>query len=279
MVNWFSILLVICSFFIVVQMLRIFPSKETPKYVYVFVFAGWLLPFVSVAIVPYDVYLALSGDGDTYTLYVAWDILYWVVFGSCWVVLPLMKNVMTSGEFTFLRKLLHALIIRAKYLLFLSALGIAFIIFLAVSTKLGETGIPAFLTAMGNAWGLFMIIILMGYGVVAIPKLWWYKGDYQRSLNYLRLKAVQLDETIIDTKYELDQVILKAIAYEKELRLDEKLQGFAQRIINRCPREELEFNRNRNYNLPETDEPSLKNLIALNTALKGLKSERVRLDW
>lgn len=119
----------------------------------------------------------------------------------------------------------------------------------------------------------------MGYGVVAIPKIWWYKGDYQRRLNYFRLKAVQLDEKKIETNYELNQCILKAIAFEKMSENDEGLSKYVKLIINRCPEEELESNRNRGYNLPSAEELNYKNLVNLNSKIKGYKSERIRLEW
>jgi hypothetical protein len=279
MISWFSILLVIGSFCLIIQMLRVYPAKDTPKYIYIFVFIGWWLPFVSIALIPFDVYCALSGQDEGSLLYVSWDLLYWVTFSFCWVIMPLLKNFLTAGEFTFWTKALSALIVRVRYLLVLTALFIAFIIYLAVVENLDKQTMSAFLAAMGNFWGLLLIIILMGYGVVAIPRMWWYKGEYKKSLNYLCLKAVQLDEKRIDAAYELDQLILKAIAFEKETRYDDKLHGYAQRIIARCPENELELNRSRTYNLPEAERPTVKALVALNQRLKDLKSERVRLEW
>lgn len=279
MVNWFSILLVLISFGIVIQMLRIFPAKGTPLYVYLFVFIGWSLPLLTIALVPYDVYITLSGTDGGELLYYVWEILYWIIFSFCWVILPLLKNFMTAGEFTFLTKALRALIVRLNYLIFLCVLLIAFVIYLAVIAELDKKSIQAFLIAMGNVWGLLLIIILMGYGVVAIPRLWWYKGNYEKSLNYLRLKAVQIDEKRIDTSYELNQCILQAIQFEKELRHDDKLHDYAQRVINRCPQDELEINKTRNYNLPKAQEVNYKNLVALNTKIKALKADRIRLEW
>lgn len=279
MISWFSIVLVICSFMLIILMLRKFPSKLTPKYVYAFVFIGWWLPFVSIALVPFDVYCAISGTDASSLLYVSWDILYWVTFAFCWVILPLLKNFMTAGEFTFLTKVYSAFMVRVRYLLVLVTGLIAFIIYLAVVHSLNGQTISAYLAAMGNMWGLLLIIILMGYGVVTIPRIWWYKGEYSKSLNYLHLKSVQLDEKRIDAAYELDQLILKAIAFEKETRYDEKLHGYAERIINRCPEKELELNRSRTYNLPDAERPTLKALVALNQKIKDLKSEILRLEW
>lgn len=186
---------------------------------------------------------------------------------------------MTAGEFTFLTKVYSAFMVRLKYLLFLVSALIAFIIYLAVIHSLDSKTLSGFLAAMGNMWGLLLIIVLMGYGVVAIPRIWWYKGEYSKALNYLHLKSVQIDEKRIDAAYELDQVILKAIAFEKETRYDNKLHDYAVRIINRCPENELSINRNRTYNLPEAEKPTVKALVALNQKLKDLKSEILRLEW
>jgi hypothetical protein len=70
MVNWFSILLALVAVGIVVQMLRTFPSKETPKYVFAFVFIGWLLPLLAIVLVPYDVYVTITNDGSKEFIYV-----------------------------------------------------------------------------------------------------------------------------------------------------------------------------------------------------------------
>ena len=69
MVNWFAILLVVICFGIVIQMLRKYPVIDTPIYVYIFVFIGWFLPFVTIVLVPYDVYVSLTNDGPTELLY------------------------------------------------------------------------------------------------------------------------------------------------------------------------------------------------------------------
>jgi hypothetical protein len=71
----------------------------------------------------------------------------------------------------------------------------------------------------------------MGYGVVAIPKIWWYKGDYQRSLNYLHLKAVKLDEQKINANYELNQCIYQAIESEKAKRNDPLLEPLTKKSL------------------------------------------------
>ena len=279
MVNWFAILLVIISFGIIIQMLRVFPVKNTPVYVFCFVFIGWFLPFVTIALVPYDVYITLSGDGPKDLIYACWEAMYWIIQSFCWLVLPLLKRFMTAGEFTFLTKVKRVLINQARYFAFLIVFLLIFIIYLAIIDDLTTESLQTFLAAMGSLWGMLLIIILMGYGVVAIPRIWWYKGDLQKSLNYLKLNAVSIDEQRIDVNYDLNQLILKAVAYEKMLRNDEKLGPCVQQVIGKCPEEELEINRTRTYNLPEVGEASLQTLVDLNSQLKNTVLERTRLNW
>ena len=214
MVNWFAILLVVICFGIVIQMLRKYPVIDTPIYVYIFVFIGWFLPFVTIVLVPYDVYVSLTNDGPTELLYTCWKTLYWIIFSFCWLILPLMKRYLMAGEFTILTKIGRALINQIKYFIVLLLILSILIIYLAVVSNLNKNSLQDILAAMGNLWGMLLIVILMGYGVVAIPKLWWYKGDLEKSLNYLRLKALLIDEQKSDTRFELDQCILKAMLFE-----------------------------------------------------------------
>ena len=279
MVNWFAILLVIISFGIIVQMLRVFPVKDTPIYVYIFVFIGWFLPFVTIALVPYDVYVTLSGDGPKDLIYDCWDAMYWIIQSFCWLVLPLLKRFMIAGEFTFLTKVKRALINQARYFTFLIGFLLVFVIYLLIIDDLTKESLQTFLAAMGSMWGMLLIIILMGYGVVAIPRTWWYKGDLEKSLNYLKLQTVSTDEQRIEVNYELNQLILKAIAYEKMLASDVKLGPCARQVIEKCPQEELEMNRTRTYNLPELGEANLQTLVNLNSQLKNTALERTRLNW
>ena len=278
-VNWFAILLVIISFGIIVQMLRKFPSKETPSYVYLMVFIGWFLPFVTIVLVPYDVYVSLSDDGPKDLLYACWDTLYWIIFSFCWLVLPLLKRYMLAGEFTILTKIGRAVINQLRYFTVLVFILLIFIIYLAAVGNLTKSSLQEILAALGSLWGMLLIIILMGYGVVAIPKMWWYKGDLEKSLNYIRLKVVKIDEQRIEAGYDLDQCLLKVIICEKKTSGDIRLYNLVTKIIDICPQEELEVNRSRTYNLPEVDTVDYKSLVQLHTDVKNIKLEKTRIEW
>jgi len=78
---------------------------------------------------------------------------------------------------------------------------------------------------LSNAWGLFMIIFLLGYGLVAIPKEFFRKSDYENRLKYLEWSAGRCQQNINrneDEQHEIQRVIktnlilkLENIRYQK----------------------------------------------------------------
>lgn len=60
--------------------------------------------------------------------------------------------------------------------------------------------------AMANSWGLFLVIMFMGYGLVAVPRKLWYAGDIQKHLTELYTKAPRVKEECMDSELEFDEL-------------------------------------------------------------------------
>lgn len=60
--------------------------------------------------------------------------------------------------------------------------------------------------AMANSWGLFLVIMFMGYGLVAVPRRLWFTGDVKRHLRQIYAKAPQTKEECIDSELEFDEL-------------------------------------------------------------------------
>ena len=78
---------------------------------------------------------------------------------------------MLAGEFTILTKIGRAVINQLRYFTVLVFILLIFIIYLAAVGNLTKSSLQEILAALGSLWGMLLIIILMGYGVVAIPKM------------------------------------------------------------------------------------------------------------
>ena len=64
MINWFTWSLMVAVFAFTIGIIYWYASKSTPKYVYVFVFAGYFLAFVLVVLIPYDIYLSIASNSE-----------------------------------------------------------------------------------------------------------------------------------------------------------------------------------------------------------------------
>lgn len=60
---------------------------------------------------------------------------------------------------------------------------------------------------MSNAWGLFQIIIFLGYGVIAIPKHCFKMTNLQRQYDLAMFKVCVSEENYQSSKIDLEDLI------------------------------------------------------------------------
>ena len=56
--------------------------------------------------------------------------------------------------------------------------------------------------AMANSWGLFLVIVFLGYGLVAVPRRLWITGNTKRHLRQLYANASKAKEDCMDSELE-----------------------------------------------------------------------------
>ena len=60
--------------------------------------------------------------------------------------------------------------------------------------------------AAANSWGLFLVIVFMGYGLVSVPRSLWYSGSYDRHLHQHYANAARLKEECMDSEIEFTEL-------------------------------------------------------------------------
>jgi len=93
----------------------------------------------------------------------------------------------------------------AAYLLF----GSLVLIWLSIGGG-AHGGLSAWCIAASNAWGLLVSTMLMGYGLVAVPRHFWRLASPTEQLRTLYCAAVNMDEARLSTQFELQDVIGEA---------------------------------------------------------------------
>lgn len=67
-------------------------------------------------------------------------------------------------------------------------------------------GIQSYVMAAANSWGLFLVIVFMGYGLVSVPRSLWYSGSYDRHLHQHYANATKLKEECLDSELEFNEL-------------------------------------------------------------------------
>ncbi|KNC49781.1 LMBR1 domain-containing protein 2-B [Thecamonas trahens ATCC 50062] len=216
--------------------LRRFGSwKATPALAYATTYVGWMISFSIVVLLTIDVSSTVyeacraghlssgvppsSGEADqsgrgtcgaepwTYlphpTRYVLWNVFYWTTFALTWLVVPLQQSYVEAGDFSFWGKCKTSI---RENALFYGAMGVLlgiFLVYIMATKHLYGSDLVGFAIAASNAWGLFLLVALLGYGLVEVPRALWHAPDYERGIRLAEFRADNLLVHIEDAKTEL----------------------------------------------------------------------------
>ncbi|KAJ1920285.1 LMBR1 domain-containing protein 2 [Mycoemilia scoparia] len=73
-----------------------------------------------------------------------------------------------------------------------------------------DRGLIAFLMAAANFWGLLLVIVFMGCGLVAIPRKLWSLSDRKKQLKSYPDRLMRLKDKLEDAQFDLDDTLKEA---------------------------------------------------------------------
>jgi len=112
-----------------------------------------------------------------------------------------------------------------RQLLILSLLVIIFIIWLAFHLK--EVNVIPVLITLGNTYGLLLVALLLGYGLIAFPRSLWRRALPEHELRKVYLMVVKADDELYeavwslqDVEYAIDSAVAKIVDLDEESSSD-----------------------------------------------------------
>lgn len=87
--------------------------------------------------------------------------------------------------------------------------GTIYIIYMVASGNGSPTEVVSFMMAMGNTYGVLIIIFLMGNGLISLPRRLWQIGDSESELIRLYLSAGGVESAYQEARYELEDCELE----------------------------------------------------------------------
>ncbi|SAM04151.1 hypothetical protein [Absidia glauca] len=153
------------------------------------------------------------------------------------MLIPMMQAYVNTGEFKVLQRLASAAKVNVRFYMIYVVVGILGLIYLVlkggITTRMKLQG---FVMAMANSWGLFLVIVFMGYGLVAVPRKLWYASDIKHHLNELYTKAPRIKEDCMDSELEFNELAktINVISH-RAIRTDDALRRMVENTVQRFP--------------------------------------------
>lgn len=204
----FLLLAIACNFLI-----RYYKAENVTKDVICTVFLSWVLGLGGLLLLPYDISNAVisspNSSSNAINLRNAWNFIYWSTFTLAWVILPIQSEYHTSGHFSFALKLKDAIKKNVYALVVVGSIGLLYIIYQSITGSATPHKVIGFFMAMGNTYGVFVIICLLGSGLTGLPLRLYYIADFEVELTRIYFSAYGVESVYQEAKFELEDTELE----------------------------------------------------------------------
>lgn len=213
-----------------------------------------------------------------------WRVIYWTSQVLTWLLLPLMQSYTKAGEFSVWGKLRSALIDNAIYYgSYLLIVGVLLLyIALRPDVYLDGSQLRAIAASASNTWGLFWLVLLLGYGLVEVPRWLWNSACPQFMLNQGYFKSAKLSHERAEAWDHLNDLLQSLQSIGSSIGNNHPLRQHMDTVESRVPSELLDrLRRSAPPDAPHADVPSEKALVRLHKQLlKALQHHnRVETQW
>nr|SVE77504.1 EOG090X03B7 [Daphnia lumholtzi] len=214
-----------------------------------------------------------------------WRVLYWTSQFLTWFVLPLMQSYTKAGDFTVKGKFKSSLIDNAIY--YGSYLVIATILLIYLAAKpdfeFDWPKLKAIAASASNTWGLFWLVLLLGYGLVDIPRSVWRSALPGPLLSRLYFKAAKLNAEKSEAEENLEDYLEALQVALNRIPNGDPLRKNAETISDKLPLEWRERMKRKSVNSNQMNDSDLneKSLVRLHRqVIRALQRQhRTETQW
>uniref|UniRef100_A0A7N6BFN5 LMBR1 domain containing 2 n=1 Tax=Anabas testudineus TaxID=64144 RepID=A0A7N6BFN5_ANATE len=170
---------------------------------------------------------------------VFWKVVYWSSQFLTWLLLPFMQSYARSGSFSRVGKIQTALFENAIYYGTYLLIFISLLIYVAAHPqwKLTWTELQTIGITAANTWGLFLLVLLLGYGLVEIPRAYWLSSSHSYLLAKIYFKVAKMAAEKAAAEENLADVMEEVGAVHESVRCNHSLRKCVETILTKCPTE------------------------------------------
>ena len=183
-----SLILVIL---ICVYLVNYYASRDVSFRIKLWSVITWVLNFGLALLVPDDVYATLNGH-ESHHLGLLYSLLYWSVYLLTWTIIPVLQEWEDAGDIESEARLRRSLRVNGWFYLWLLIGAVVALIIIFLLGIGREMGLIIFLKCLATMWGMLLLMVLLGYSLVEVPKTMWRNADPDTYLAYLYQKIHEM---------------------------------------------------------------------------------------
>ncbi|XP_029296619.1 G-protein coupled receptor-associated protein LMBRD2a [Cottoperca gobio] len=170
---------------------------------------------------------------------VFWRVVYWTSQFLTWLLLPFMQSYARSGAFSRVGKIKTALIENAIYYGTYLLIFISLLVYVAAHPqwKLSWRELQTIGITAANTWGLFLLVLLLGYGLVEIPRSYWLSSSHAYLLDKTYFKAAKMATEKASAEENIADVMEEVAGAHESVTHNHCLRKCVDTIITKCPTE------------------------------------------
>ncbi|XP_076441318.1 G-protein coupled receptor-associated protein LMBRD2-like [Babylonia areolata] len=218
-----------------------------------------------------------------------WRVIYWTSQVLTWLILPMMQSYSNAGDFTVLGKVKSALIENAIfYGTYLLIFGIC-LIYVAARPDLDIDGekLKIIGVTASNTWGLFVLVLMLGYGLVEVPRSMWNNAKRGHKLSATYFKVAKLSTEKTEAEEALEDVLEEIRRCADKIRYNSPLRPHMDTVLSKCPESTRRSLRTTNLDDYEDYGPSSSPDLSVATLVKLHKKvmrslqlqRRTQIQW
>ena len=171
---------------------------------------------------------------------IVWNIMYWFSFVMCWAVYPFLETYAVSGYFTRCERAKESLRSNALFYGICGGLGVVGYVVLLLVGKAAVVNPMPVLMSLGNAWGLLLLLLLLGYGLVEIPRSLWRSAHYRTRLDRCRFEIVSARKKMLDARDSLAESVATLKRYVEKMGRQDPFWPLIEKIVSEVPAERMD---------------------------------------
>ncbi|XP_071488144.1 G-protein coupled receptor-associated protein LMBRD2-like [Diadema antillarum] len=214
-----------------------------------------------------------------------WKIVYWTTFVLTWLIMPFMKSYTNAGDFTVMGKLKTIMVQNAiwygSYLLIFGVL----LICVAAKPELHLSGqqLQVIGITASNTWGLFLLVLLLGYGLVEVPRQYWMESKQGYLLHHTYFLLAKLSTEKSEAEENLEDILEDIRRASDAVRYNHPLRKHVNTVVSKCPEEFQDsltkhLDDYQDYEQQQIQPPSEKELVRLHSKVIFAMQAKHRAD-